>query len=192
MPGNQDSPGDLASWLEEAWRQLAPARVDGPGYRREAVDDFVAGILARVRTDRLDPYRIRTAQFPVRPWGARYDPRGVLKLRDELADRVERSPLVSTEAAAGRGDVTPAALAMTRQIKAAKFRIRRRGGYDQREVDDYLAVLERAVRGDQSLNGAQIRARQFSPAKRFAPGYAEEDVRQFLERVAGYADNGGR
>jgi len=83
----------------------------------------------------------------------------------------------------------PAALATARQIKTTKFRVRWRAGYDMREVDDYLMTLERALIRGESFNGAEISARQFSPAKRFAPGYLKEDVRRLLDSVAQYADS---
>jgi DivIVA domain-containing protein len=191
MANAEDSPAELASWLEQAWRQLRPAGAREPGFGRQAVDEYVTDILARVRSgERLDPYEIRMApQFPVTVWSAAYAGRDVLTLRAELADRVLRSPSVSTEALATRADVPKAALELAELVRAARFRCRRRAGYDQHEVDEYLITLEKSLRRGESMNGAEIRARQFNSTKKFGPSYVEHDVRQLLENVARYADS---
>lgn len=181
-----DSPEELATWLEARLHQIRPARPDGPGLVREVVDDFVTDILTRVRSERLDPDQIRAVQFPVSPWGARYNSQDVLTLRNQLVDRVLRSPSVSSETDA---DVPASALDIVHQIESARFRTTRRGGLDEREVDEYLTALQRELRWGTSLNGAEIRARQFSHAKLLVPGYVENDVRRFLDTVASYADS---
>jgi DivIVA domain-containing protein len=191
MTSVEDSPEELASWLEQAWRQLRPAGARDPGFGRPAVDEYVAQILERVRSaERLDPYEIRTApQFPLTLWSAAYAGPDVLKLREELADRVLRSRSVSTEALVARAGVPQAALDAADQIRAARFRCRRGAGYSQREVDEYLITLERSLRRGEGMNGAEIRAQQFSVTKKFVPSYVMRDVRQLLEKVALYADS---
>ena len=188
----EDSPEELAAWLEQAWRQLRPAYGSRPGFGRPAVDEYVAHILERLRSaDRLDPDEIRMApMFPATIWSAAYEPRDVLELRAALADRVSRSRSVSTEALFTRADVPQAAVDIAEQIRVARFRVRPWARYDQRDVDAYLLNLERSLRRGQSVNSAEIRARRFSTAKGFAHGYVAKDVRRVLGLVAEYADSG--
>jgi DivIVA domain-containing protein len=191
MASVEDSPENLASWLEQAWRQLRPAAPRGGGFGRPAVDEYVAHILEQLRSaERLDPYEIRMApQFPVTLRLPAYAPPDVLKLREELADRVLRSRSVSTEALAAGAGVPQAAVDLADQIKVARFRCRFGPGYDQREVDEYLITLERSLRRGESINGAGILGRQFKAGKLFRPNYVVQDVRHLLEKVARYADS---
>ena len=62
------------------------------------------------------------------------------------------------------------------RIKGAKFRTTRWGGYDEREVDDFLdEIVARLSRGEQAGPGSPA----FSGA-RLRPGYRRADVDALL------------
>jgi DivIVA domain-containing protein len=147
---------------------------NSPGYRIEDVDSFLDGVLAALR--RGEPPAtadIRAVAFPLTTeWGTGYTPRDVDRLIGELTQLV-RGP--------GSGaDVKPSARELVDRIRNCEFGTTRRGGYDEREVDEFLdRIMRGLVRGERGTMRELAGRPQFTTVK-LRPGYVMADVDSLL------------
>ncbi|MGD0704513.1 MAG: DivIVA domain-containing protein [Trebonia sp.] len=174
-----DDPGTIYL-LETAKDRLAR---DSPGYRIQDVDSYLDGVLAAVRNGQPPASAdVRAVTFPLTSeWSTGYTPRDVDRLLGELAQLV-RGRVSST-------DLPPAVRELVDQIRNCQFGTTRRGGYDEKEVDDYLdRIMDGLVRGERGTL-TQLAGKAEFTAVRLRPGYVRADVDRLLASVErGLAD----
>jgi DivIVA domain-containing protein len=150
---------------------------DSPGYRIVDVDSYIDGVLAAVRNGEPPPSAdVRAITFPLTSeWRTGYVPRDVDRLLGELAQLV-RGPESSA-------DVTSAARELIDRIRKCQFGTTRRGGYDEKEVDEYLdRITTGLVHGERGTMQQLAGEAQFKVA-RLRPGYEKRDVDSLLASV---------
>ncbi len=76
--------------------------------------------------------------------------------------------------------------AMISRIQNARFGTTRRGGYDERQVDEFLDLLAGILGGERPLDPLMVRSASFE-ITRLRPGYTKADVDVLLDEIARYA-----
>lgn len=160
--------------LETAKDRLAR---DSPGYRIQDVDSFLDGVLAAIRSGQPPASAdVRAVTFPLTTeWRTGYAPRDVDRLIGELAQLV-RGP--------GSGaDIAPAVRELVDRIRNCRFGTTRRGGYDEKEVDEFLdRILNGLVQGERGTLQRLAGGARFTTVK-LRPGYVTADVDSLLASV---------
>jgi DivIVA domain-containing protein len=150
---------------------------DSPGYRFEDVDSFLDGVLAALRDGEPPaPAEVRSVTFPLTSeWRTGYTPRDVDRLIGELAQLVGGP--------GSSADVPPAVRELVDRIRSCQFGTTRRGGYDEKEVDDFLdRIMNGLVRGERGTLQQLAGEARFRTVK-LRPGYVMADVDGFVASV---------
>jgi DivIVA domain-containing protein len=113
--------------------------------------------------------------FPLTNRDTGYSPRDVDRLIGELAQLV-RVP--------GSGaDVTPAVRELVDRIRNCRFGTTHRGGYDEKEVDQFLdRIIRGLIQGERGTLRELAGEAQFTTVK-LRPGYVMADVDSLLASV---------
>lgn len=150
---------------------------DSPGYRVEDVDSFLEGLLAALRRgEPPPPADVRAVTFPLTSeWRTGYTPRDVDRLIGELAQLV---------GGPGSGaDVPPSVRELVDRIRTCRFGTTRRGGYEEKEVDEFLdRIMNGLVRGERGTLQQLAGEARFRTVK-LRPGYVMADVDGFVASV---------
>jgi DivIVA domain-containing protein len=166
--------------LETAKDRLAR---DSPGYRIQDVDSFIDGALAAIRNGQPPASAdVRAVTFPLTSeWRTGYVPRDVDRLLGELAQLVGGP--------GSSADVPSAVREVVDRIRNCRFGTTRRGGYDEREVDEFLdRILNGLVRGERGTLPQLAGEARFTRVK-LRPGYVIADVDSLVASVErGLAD----
>jgi DivIVA domain-containing protein len=159
--------------LETAKTRLAR---DLPGYRIEDVDSFIDGVLTALRRgEPPSPADVRAAGFPLTKWRTGYAQRDVDRLIGELAQLV-RGPAQDAE-------VPLAARELVDRIRSSRFGTTYRGGYAEREVDEYLdRITDKLTAGERGSMRQLAGEARFTTVK-LRPGYVMADVDNLLAWV---------
>jgi DivIVA domain-containing protein len=161
------------SWLETAKVRLAR---DLPGYRISDVDSFLHGVLAAVRSgEPPSPAEVRAVTFPLTKWRIGYAPRDADRLIGQLTQLVWGS--------GSDADVPPTVRQLVERISSSRFGTTRRGGYDEREVDEFLdRIMDSLIRGERGTLQQLAGEARFTTA-RLRPTYVVADVDSLLASV---------
>jgi DivIVA domain-containing protein len=159
--------------LETAKGRLARSL---PGYRISDVDSFLDGVLAALRGgEPPSPSDVRAADFPLTKWRAGYAPRDVDRLIGELAGLVPKSESDT--------DVPLAVRALADRIGSSRFGVTHRGGYAQKEVDEFLdRIIDSLMRGDRGTVRQLAGEARFTTVK-IRPAYVIPHVDSMLASV---------
>jgi DivIVA domain-containing protein len=168
-----DADPDPVYLLETAKDRLAR---DLPGYRIADVDSFLDGVLAALRRgEPPSPADVRAVTFPRTRWRIGYAPPDVDRLIGELAQLLRRP---ETDA-----DVPPGVRKLADRIRISRFGTTHRGGYDQKEVDEFLdKITGNLTRGERGTLQQLAGEARFTTV-RLRPGYRMTDVDSLLASV---------
>ncbi|GAA3998942.1 hypothetical protein GCM10022247_18990 [Allokutzneria multivorans] len=154
------------------------------GYDDEEVDAFLDRIEASLRgEDTLTSAKIRAARFKAaKRRGDAYDEDEVDAFLARVAQQMDDDELADRPTEITERKAPP----VRDRIREQAFRPPVPGGrgYDEKQVDAFLARVEATMRGKDSITPQQVADIRFTPPRRGKPGYDADGVDALLDRLA--------